>query len=134
VTKRHRPPSFADIVREAREAPPPPPPRTGPQLWTGRVQDKSGRIWTCVDDEITASRAFVLAADGAAVAWDPCGCGGYCGITWFGPDDVQRMVNAGPPIVARKKHRSGNLSEWATDDGQRLVVAENDVEWAGLLS
>ena len=127
MSKRPRTPTFAEIVREVEQAPPP------------RVDDRSGVVdrdgtrWHQTAGEISPGRAFQLAAEGAAVAWDPCGCGGYCGFDWFGADEVARLVAAGRPTVRDTKRHQGNLSEWASEDGRVLVVAEQAVRWGDLI-
>ncbi len=49
------------------------------------------------------------------------------------PDEVAQLVRVGTPILRRTRRRHGNISEWATADGQRLVVAEDSVRWGNLL-
>lgn len=66
--------------------------------------------------------------EGACVAWDRCGCGGYCGFDWFTAEDVARTVAAGTPKGKRTKRRKGNLSVWTDADGGVLVVAEDAVQ------
>ena len=127
MTKRaHRRP-FAEVVREVRETPSP------PQATHGGIADPQGRHWVRNKQEISPGHALALAAAGAPVAWDACGCGGHCGFTWLAPDEVAQLVRAGTPVVRRTKRRHGNISEWATVDGQRLVVAEDAVRWGDLL-
>lgn len=135
MAKRTARQSFAEIVREVHTAPPaaiaeP----TGPDLSSGRAKDPGGHIWEKVAGGTSATRAFALASAGGVVAWDPCGCGGYCGITWYDRDDVARLVAAGKPHVRNNKRYRGSLSEWATTDGRRLVLAEAEVRWGHLLA
>lgn len=128
MSKRAARRTFAEIVREVEETPAAPEPRAG------GVEDPFGTYWTPQNGEITPSQALDLAGAGAAVAWDPCGCGGYCGFTWFDQQQVDRLVAAGAPTIRHTKRRRGNISEWASEDGRALVVAEDDVHWADLLS
>lgn len=117
---------FAEIVREVLQTPAKPEPRTG------GITDPSGTYWR-PDTQISPTEALALAAGGASVAWDECGCGGYCGFRWFSTDEVTWLVAAGAPTVRRTKRRRGNLSRWAGDDSPLLVVAEDAVRWGDLL-
>lgn len=123
VSKRPHTQTFADIVREVEETPAPPTPD-----YSG-VVDPSGTRWHRHLTEISPAQALRLAAEGASVAWDPCGCGGYCGFRWFGPEEVAHMIAAGTPTVRHTKKRHGNISQWASEDGAVLVVAEDAVHW-----
>jgi len=128
VSKRERGQSFSEIVAGVRERPSQPEPRTG------GVADPTGTYWRRSKAEISPSHALDLASAGTAVAWDACGCGGDCGFTWFTPDEVAHLVQSGPPVVRHKKGRLANISEWSSEDGRRLVVAESEVRWGDLLA
>ena len=43
------------------------------------------------------------------------------------------MVLAGKPEVRAHGDNVGNLSEWGTDEGAVLVVAENAVRWGKVI-
>ena len=124
-----RPPAktFADIVRDAKENPEPP-----VADYTG-AGDPQGRGWHEEAAEISPARALSLARSGAPVAWDSCGCGGYCGFEWFSPEEVSRMTEAGSPKLRAGKKHHGWLSEWATSDGDVLVVAVCEVQWGDVI-
>jgi hypothetical protein len=127
VSKEPKGKTFAEIVREVEDQPVVPvADRTG-------VVDPSGRRWHQHVARITPARALELASQGATVAWDPCGCGGYCPFDWFGVDDVAALVASGKPSIRAKKNTWGNLSEWITSDGDVLVVAELSVRWGALI-
>ena len=128
VTRKPDRPSFADIVREVREQP------AAEELRQPGVVDPTGTRWRPTQRSISAGQAHALAEKGAHVAWDPCGCGGYCGFTWFSSDDTTRLVAAGTPTVRNTKRHRGNISEWQSDDGRVLVVAEDAVRWSDLLA
>ncbi|MCM0639522.1 hypothetical protein [Cellulomonas wangsupingiae] len=123
---RHKP--FADIVREVREQP------TVSEPEADGVTDPEGTRWRPSRSSISEAQAHALLQGGARVAWDPCGCGGYCGFTWFGPDDTSRLMASGTPVVRNTKRRRGNISEWTAGDGRVLVVAEAAVRWADLMA
>ncbi len=125
--KRAHRQTFADVVREVEETP------TAPEPRTGGITDPNGTYWLPNKRQISPSQALALASAGASVAWDACGCGGYCGFTWFSPEQVARLVSAGTPTIRHTKRRRGNISEWASEDGRALVVAEDAVRWADLL-
>lgn len=127
ASERDRKP-FSEVLREVQERPVrPEPDRAG-------VADAEGTRWVKSRTSITPGEAVALVAHGARVAWDPCGCGGYCGFTWFSPDEVARLAAAGSPTVRSTKRRRGNISEWVAADGRVLVVAEDAVRWSDLLA
>jgi hypothetical protein len=128
--------TFAEIVRDA-EAPRPTsaPAPHGPGFTPeGHLVDQRGIRYTCAASDISAARALAVAYEGATVVWDSCGCGGYCPLTWFGDTEVSRMVAAGTPRIRRTKRKHGRASEWRARDGRGLVLLEQDVEWADLVS
>lgn len=94
----------------------------GPSLW-----DQFWASPTTSDDDVE------LAAGGARVAWDHCGCGGYCGFDWYSPEEEARMLAAGTPDVGHTKRRQGALSLWTNDAGGSLIVAVNCVRWGGVI-
>jgi hypothetical protein len=105
VSKRPKGKTFADIVREVEQQP------VVPERDYSGVVDPSGKRWHRDEAEVSPARALELAGDGASVAWDNCGCGGYCGFDWYTPEDVARMVAAGTPEVSRHtKRRRGAAS------------------------
>ncbi|WP_258723260.1 hypothetical protein [Cellulomonas sp. NS3] len=120
--------SFADVVREVLEQP------TVSEPESGGVTDPEGTRWRPSKSSISEGQAHALLKHGARVAWDPCGCGGYCGFTWFGPEEAARLFASGTPTVRNTKRRRGNISEWTADDGRVLVVAEDAVRWADLMA
>jgi len=131
VSKRPARQSFADIVREVESTPQAPPASPGAGMYAnGVLTDPDGRQYTCVEATITAGRAHALAAAGAVVVWDSCGCGGYCGFDWYSADDVKAMVASGPPTIRHTKNHRGNVSEWRSRSREVLVLAEDAVRWA----
>ena len=127
MSKRPRPSTFAEIVREVEQAP------SEPVKDYSGVVDSSGTRWNQTDQEISPARALRLVIEGARVAWDPCGCGGYCGFDWFSAEDSRRLIAAGTPTVRHTKRHQGNISEWTSEDGHVLVVAEQSVRWGDLI-
>lgn len=127
MSKQPKGKTFAEIVREAEDEPPA---RVADH---SGVVDPAGRRWHQQLAQISPGRALELVEQGATVAWDSCGCGGHCGFTWYGPDEVAALVKAGKPTVEAKKRSWGNISEWTTNEGQVLVVAELSVQWGHLI-
>lgn len=131
---RRRPrsnPTFAAIVDDLRRHPTP-----EPDL-RARLRAPDGRSFVETDEELTPEAAQALAAAGAVVAWDSCGCQGYCGLEWFDPARTARLVADGPPELVpssrKMPHVAGRLSAWRSDDGQMLVLATREVRWGRAL-
>ena len=84
-------PVFADIVEDFKAAPAPTrPPR-------GQLIGPDGRCFYSVERELDPITAVALVADGAIVAWDSCGCQGYCELLWFEDSDRAELIRPGPP-------------------------------------
>jgi len=79
------------------------------------------------------SFAYAVAAAGAILGWDECGCGGDCGYRWFDEKAVARVVAAGPPTIRRGKHERGAISVLRSDDGGSLLVVRAPVVWGDAL-
>ncbi len=96
-----------------------------------------GRVFRETTAALDPAAAQELVAAGATVAWDSCGCRGYCGMEWFDRADNALFLRTGSPqfVAPSRKvpHATGHLSAWRTDDGQVLVLASREVRWGGLL-
>lgn len=125
--------SFADIVREVQSTPKPTEHRR-PGLYRNEFLDRDDRHYELVGKDVSERRALIAAQSGAQVVWDPCGCGGYCGLEWYTADDVRRMVSSGQPSISRRKNHQGRISEWYSGDGLTLLLAENWVTWGDALT
>jgi hypothetical protein len=77
---------------------------------------------------LRAAEARELVADGAALAWDCCGCGAAQCLRWFGSSDRDRLAAGGRPVAEK-----GDLWLWSNADGDLAVIAESDTEWGDLL-
>jgi hypothetical protein len=120
--------SFADIVREVESRPPARAPR--PVLSRdGVLTHQNGRQYREVGP-VSPSRALELGVLGAVAAWDSCGCGGGCGFRWYSAKDVVEMASSGPPMLVARKREPASLSEWRTDSGATLILAQGAVRWA----
>ena len=119
--------SFADVVREVREAGTGyPAEREAPGQ---RLVDPAGRVWHEAE-AITGTRARELVQAGAALAWDDCGSLGYGPpVDWVPRDEAAALAAAGPPTLRTGRHRSAGLSAWRADDGAWLVLASMSVRW-----
>lgn len=75
------------------------------------------------------TRAAVLA--GARLAWDDCGCGGYCNeIVWPAPADLAGAAAQGAPRYGKN---DGAHARLLTGNGGDVVLAEGRVRWGDLL-
>ena len=126
------------IVRDVKDAAAArPPQQTAAGLRVdGSLVDQVGRTFVQTDDSISEARALELAAAGAAVVWDSCGCGGggRCELDSYTAEEVARMVASGQPAIAHTKRRRGVVSEWRAQDGTVLLLAQIEVRWGEFMS
>jgi hypothetical protein len=134
--KRPRKPSFADIVRDVKESPDPRAQQyTHPGMQPDRTfVDQGGRVFHELHDVVTPAYARELAASGALVVWDSCGCGGYCGFEWLEPAAVARLAASGPPNPRSNKRSGGGIAEWVAEDGSSLLLMWGNVGWGDELA
>jgi len=126
--------SFAEIVREER-ARPPRPDRT--RLPPGRHDDLlvlDGRRYTLITEPLEAAQARTLVRNGAQLAFDPCGCGGRCGIQILHEHALARQH--GNPTIGQGPNHPGSLSSWAAVEPPEttLVLASGHVSWGQALA
>ncbi|MBC3761276.1 hypothetical protein ACUN7V_20095 [Quadrisphaera oryzae] len=135
---RRREATFAETLDAVRSSPrtPAPEPVRGRIDASGHLVDPDGREHRRTAHDVSPAAALAAAAGGARVVWDPCGCGGSCGTTWFWFDaeEVASLVASGAPRVRRRATRLTHLSIWADGDGHVLVLAVDDVRWGDLLA
>jgi hypothetical protein len=132
---KRRAESFADIVAQVKAQPAPPPAPVGRAGYHGTFwADPDGIAYFLVDATLDPPDALALAADGARVVFDACGCGGGpgCPLDWLSAADVRglaaaKTLPAMPP--SRKRERRAELEHWRSDAGQGLVVAAIEVSW-----
>lgn len=122
--------SFADEVRELRQQPRPRPVDVPMHLdfSADRFRGPGGVIWERIGDVLEPSVARQLVLDGALVAWDPCGCGGGCGLTWLDDDARQRLGQATPDVRPSKRYE-GALVRWQNAEDRNLLVVQWPVQW-----
>lgn len=131
MVKQRRQPSFSEIVDAVKSSPqvvPPEPTETG-MYPDGTVLAPDVRRYRMAATDIPPDDAWAAAAAGAIAAWDPCGCGGYCGFTWFDEADVVGMAALGRPTIRRTKRAHGSISEYRSADGRILLLVGGDVGW-----
>ncbi|MBW3615160.1 MAG: hypothetical protein KY439_07630 [Actinobacteria bacterium] len=136
VAKRRNTPTFNEIVKEVREVSHERVVvRRGAGFYPNErgevaLVDDDGRSYRLTSAEVTPVEALELARSGAGIVWDPCGCGGGCGMTWLSKDEVDAAVAAGAPKIVRKPGRHiGNISSWTSEDGAVYLLAEDKVVW-----
>ncbi|ROS21803.1 hypothetical protein [Cellulomonas sp. PhB150] len=129
--KQRRQPSFSEIVDAVKSSPQVVPPEpTEPGIYPdGTVLAPDRRRYVMATTDISSDYARAAGAGGAIAAWDPCGCGGFCGLTWFDEADVARMAASGRPTIRRTKRAHGSISEYRSDDGRIVLLVEGDVRW-----
>ncbi len=94
--------------------------------------DQQGKHYRFKRDDLTPAEALALAAAGALVVWDSCSCGGYCGLQWFGREEVRKMVLSGEPRI-RKKNYWEEIWEMRSADGGCILLVLGDAHWGNLL-
>jgi hypothetical protein len=132
-----RKPTFADIVRSAIDNPKAPDTR---RLPPGRHNDvlvtANQRRWSLVVDNISHAEAQSLLGEGAALAFDPCGCGGACGLDLLPADVTAGLIDAKPPTTSSDPRYPGTMSHWtaADDPTTSLILASGRVVWGRALT
>jgi hypothetical protein len=111
-SRRPRPQAY-DVRRRGRPVVP-----VGP----GRV------VYELEGEDLSPERAWRLVAEGAAVAWDPCGCGAPGCRRWFDTGERADLVASGPP----EGHAEG-LHLWTNHSGQYAVLVDEWVVWGDLI-
>jgi hypothetical protein len=128
--------TMAQMLERLRSQPPALPPGGGlvavPDTRTGvDLPGPAGELFARVARDVPPGQAVTLLRAGALVAWDSCGCGGYCGFDWLDVDRRQSLLRADRPRVGgrAKKGQWGTLSHWRSPAGTDLLLAENYVHW-----
>lgn len=122
--------SFADEVKELRQRPKAVPVELPLRLdlSADRFPGPGGVIWDRVGDLLDPTAARRLVREGALVAWDPCGCGGACGLTWL-DDEARRRLSDNTPEVRPSKRYEGALVRWQDANGRDLLVVRGPIQW-----
>ncbi len=137
--RKHKP-TLKEIAEELRNAPAPPrggatAVRPGGYNGAGEFFDPAGNLLIESQATVTPTVALELARSGAVLAFEECGCGGRasCSITWFGPDDVQTMAEAGLPAFVRGYGSPTWIDVWASSE-TTVVFAHGDVRWSDFMA
>lgn len=121
---------FAAVLAALPEPAAAPTARARPGELAGAVLwDRSGREFRVAVAAIPGSRAQQLAGLGAQIAWDTCGCGGYCGRDWVEGEDLARFLSGPAPRVLSKDRSWSGVAEWRAGDGAPLVLLSGSVRF-----
>lgn len=135
MAKRRRQ-TFSELVQAERERPARRPDRLPPGRHGGVLVLRGGERWVLVTEDLDGPAAQVLVEAGGQVAFDPCGCGGACGIEVLGNDLAGALAASGPPEVSVDPRHPGSLSYWIAelDPSRALVLASGRVTWGRALA
>jgi hypothetical protein len=126
--------SFAEIVAEAKAEPTTERDiRPGGYNAAGDLFDRDGNLLERIG-EVTPSEAQRHVRDGAQLAWESCGCGGWSGClpTWV-EDDIRGALGDGPtPQFTRRHHAPTWIDLWQGDGGP-VIYAHGDIKWSNAL-
>jgi hypothetical protein len=121
--------TFADALAQVTATParqPQTPPGHHGDYWG----DRDHRRYELVTEQLLPDDAVELAAKGAAVVYDACGCGGkQCELDWLSRSAAALVASSGPPFLKQSKHGRADLEHWRSVDGRDLVVVAVDVTW-----
>jgi len=123
--------TFAEIVEEVRATPPTPiQVRPGGVNAAGQLFDPSGSL-LAARSVIDPARAAALVSDGALVAFEGCGCGGFaggCQPQWADAGSLARLRAAGNPRFVKGYGSPTWIDEWSSESGA-VVFLHGDVKW-----
>jgi hypothetical protein len=121
---------MAEMISAAESSPSTTPSRRlPPGIHDGRLIAADGSAYQLVSSSVEPAEAMRLVAEGAAVAFDECACGGTCGFIWASHDERVSLAQT-PPVLRSHKGLDGALSLWQSTSGQRIVLAQGPVTWA----
>lgn len=92
------------------------------------LRGRDGVGWTRVGDVLDPTQAQRLVQDGAVVAWDPCGCGGACGLTWLDNAACERLARSAPQVRPSKRY-AGAVTQWRNERGGTLLLVQGGIRW-----
>lgn len=122
--------SLADVPADLRTNPDP--------RWLRRVEGPhwrgpDGVVYLPWTDRLSPAAAVAELRRGARVAYDQCGCGGYCDVKWLTPDELDELRSAPLPDLHPAKHGIARLEGWRSPAGEVLIAAVGDVSWGGVV-
>lgn len=102
----------------------------GPGGFDGSVLvGRSGTRYRRAVVSVPGRLAQRLVADGAEVAVDSCGCGGFCGTGWLDGPDRTRLVRGEVPRIRKRDRSWSGIQQWVDDAGVPLVLLVGGVRW-----
>jgi hypothetical protein len=130
----HRP-TFADIVAEVDATPSSPvvvaPVEPGKYSGSTLYDPDGHALVEAGSRELGPEELRAAVLDGARLAWDECGCGGYCNaIEWPEREDLVREARRSAP---RYQKNAGVHVRMLTGNGGDVVLAAGRVRWGDLL-
>jgi hypothetical protein len=98
----------------------------------GEFFDPSGRLLVLKQQAVGPAEAVQRVSDGALVAFEGCGCGGWAGCApeWFTGDRLLRLRTGPGPRFVRGHGAPTWIDVWASGAGE-VVFAHGEVDWAG---
>lgn len=134
-TKNAHRQTIKEIVADLEQAPasPPEPVLIEPGKYSGdTLYDPDGHaLVETADDDLTPEQTRAAVLDGARLAWDDCGCGGYCNaIEWPAPTDLRREAERAAP---RFRKNTGAHVQRLAGNGGDVLLAVGGVRWGDLL-
>lgn len=127
--------TFAEIVAETVATP------TQESTKSFGIFDDAGDMWDPdgnrlhrIKSEITPARAREMVREGAQLAWEGCGCGGWrgCQPTWVSTAARLRLGEGSKPRFTNRYGSPTWIDLWDGDAG-KVVFAHGDVEWGDAL-
>lgn len=109
--------------------------RPGQYNTAGELFDLNGLALVRIRQDLTPRQAQALLAEGALVAHESCGCGGWtrCQPDWLSNDALSRLrATAEPPQLAGRDAPTW-IDLWSSDTGP-VIYLHGDVRWGGELS
>jgi len=127
--------SFAEIVAEVK-AEPMPEPEVCPGGYNsaGELFDPAGNRLHRVRTKITPSQAQHHVSEGAQLAWESCGCGGWSGCLpiWVEANIGSTLGDGSKPRFIGRHDAPTWIDLWQGDGGP-VVYAHGDMKWAEAL-
>jgi hypothetical protein len=120
---------MAEMISSVESSPSPTPSRRlPPGIHDGQLIASDGTTYQLVSASIEPAEAMRLVAEGAAVAFDECACGGTCGFIWA---SAAERVSLAQKLPEMRSHKGldGVLSLWQSTSGQRIVLAQGPLTW-----
>ena len=137
VKRRTTTRTFAEVLAEAKDDVSTTPEAEvcpGGYNTAGDLFDPVGNVLVRIGT-VTPKEAQRRIRDGARLAWETCGCGGWTGCEpiWI-PDDVRNKLSVAPKPRFVPKHGVEPWIDLWQGNGGPVVYAHGDVKWANALA